>query len=179
MKTTDGEELLWSQRLESRLWWEDEKRLAIVGIIYGRMPSLKNSRKIVRVGRGPFKRSLVIKSDDARQYEERVRLAVLVSNLKGVPIAGATSQEDLKNDVPRIAFDAVIYQESFARDLDIDLLRDCLEPYIYENDRAISSCSLVREIDKENPRVVFRISHYRGLRHYEPKDGSSPDLAKP
>ena len=113
----------------------------ISGVIHGSLANKSNSRKIVTV-RG---RPMIIKSKEAREYEEKFRIAVLGS------ACGTVEGE-------KLYLKATVYQENMRRDLDVELLPDLLQKNgVIRNDRQIWEKHYVRQLDKLNPRVEFEI----------------------
>ena len=107
-------------------------------IIYGEPVSMKNSRKIVRFGNRPG----LIKSDAARAYERDVIIQV------------RTLPRLLEGD---LAVTAHVYYKTRRKDLDIELLFDCLQGRIYQNDRQIKEKHIYWHLDKKSPRVEIEI----------------------
>jgi hypothetical protein len=94
------------------------------------------------------KRPLVIKSPEARKYEQQFQdtCEACASELGRLP------------DGAKFYFRAVVFQQNLVRDLDCELLPDLLQKNnLIGNDRAIWRKEYERKIDKENPRVEFEI----------------------
>ena len=106
--------------------------------IYGEPVSMKNSRKIVRFGNRPA----LIKSDAGRSYENDV-----IAQVKTLPTL-------LTKDLSVIAH---AYYKTKRKDLDIELLFDCLQGRIYQNDRQIKEKHIYWHLDKKSPRVEIEI----------------------
>lgn len=106
--------------------------------IHGEPCSMKNSREIAKWG----KKTGLRKSDAALAYESDVlkQVRTLPKLLEG-----------------RLSATAHCYYASERKDLDIDLLLDCLQGRIYKNDRQVREKHLYHHIDKENPRVELTI----------------------
>ena len=107
-------------------------------VIYGEPVSMKNSRKIVKFGNRPG----LIKSDEARAYEQEVLWQV------------RTLPKLLEGDLVATAH---VYYKTRRKDLDIELLFDCLQGRIYQNDRQIKEKHLYWHLDKYSPRVEIHI----------------------
>lgn len=94
---------------------------------------------------------MVIKSTEARKYEQQFACAATYSILNGLPVPWE-----------KMAITAVVYQENLRRDLDCELLPDLLQKVgVIQNDRAFWYKNYIRAIDKRNPRVEFRIAKWR------------------
>jgi len=106
--------------------------------VYGEPVSMKNSRKIVKFGNRPA----LIKSDEARAYE-----ADVLKQVRPLPVLLAEE----------LAVIAHVYYRTRRKDLDIELLFDCLQGRIYQNDKQIKEKHLFWHLDKENPRVEIEI----------------------
>ena len=111
-------------------------------IIYGEPCSMKNSREIARWGNKTGLR----KSDAALVYESDVlkQVRTLPKLLEG-----------------RLSATAHCYYASERKDLDIDLLLDCLQGRIYKNDRQVREKHLYHHIDRANPRVEIEIRNIK------------------
>ena len=122
--------------------------------IIGELASKSNSRRIVNWGKHPS----IIKSDKALQYEYNS-----ISQLKVQLGSLETFETYIKMDVD-------IYYSSKRPDLDVALLMDVMQRRIdkktgivifrgvYKNDRQIAICNSKKHIDRNNPRVVVRIT---------------------
>ena len=116
-------------------------------IVYGELGSKSNSRKVVRFGN----RTAVIKSDTARQYCKDF-LKQVGANRK--PYEGP------------VKLTAICYYKDMRRDLDIALLQDLLQEgtpknpgaCFIKNDRQIRHIEAIRKVDKDEPRVEFKLS---------------------
>ena len=105
----------------------------------GQLCSKSNSRRIVKFGN----RLASIKSAESLDFVQR--FCALVPKPKE-PYAG-----DLKMEV-------WAYYADRRRDLDVALLQDSMQKAgIIKNDRSIVEIHAYRLIDKESPRVVFRL----------------------
>ncbi len=122
----------------------------IRGVIHGNLPGKANSRKIVKFG-GILR---VIKSDEARDWEERFQAAVAFSarNLHTIP---------WKKGIP-LQLTAEVYYDSMRQDLEVELLKDALQRAgVIENDRYIFKVMATRRVDKNNPRVEFALTKFK------------------
>ena len=106
--------------------------------IYGEPVSMKNSRKIVKFGNRPG----LIKSDAARAYEDDV-----ITQVRTLP-------KLFEGDLVATAH---VYYKTRRKDLDIELLFDCLQGRIYQNDRQIKEKHIYWHLDKKSPRVEIEI----------------------
>ena len=106
--------------------------------IYGEPVSMKNSRKIVKFGNRPG----LIKSDAARAYENDV-----IAQVRTLP-------KLFEGDLVTTAH---VYYKTRRKDLDIELLFDCLQGRIYQNDRQIKEKHIYWHLDKKSPRVEIEI----------------------
>ncbi len=114
--------------------------------IFGQLPSLKNSRRIMR--RGPNK-LMVIKSVDAMQYEQAFLMAI--PQKMRVGYGGPVSLR------------ARIYYQSRRSDLSVELLYDLIaKAGIILNDRQVHHCECWKGLSKESPRVHFTVSKWGG-----------------
>jgi Holliday junction resolvase RusA-like endonuclease len=135
-----------------RLWIGNDG--ALRGVVHGALPSKANSRKVATVGPKHARRTLFIKSQEARDYDDQFRVAVQSSNLGNA----------LPFDAAALEIDVTVYQDSLRRDLDIELLCDCLQRSgVITNDRKFWRKVSERKIDKQNPRVEFFIRKRKGL----------------
>ena len=107
--------------------------------ISGQPYSKANSRKLVTIGGKPR----FIKSAPARRYvtEFQSQCPQLKELLEG----------DLEVEIS-------IFYASRRPDLDPSLILDCMESYIYKNDRAVKRQFLYWGLDKENPRAEIRVT---------------------
>ena len=127
------------------MWWEPSGGF-IEGLVHGPLPSKANSRKIVTFGKGAGARPALIKSNEARKFEAHFQVVALASRLKAVPLDG------------KLWLEVVVYQENMRRDLECELLKDCLQRSgVVKNDRSFWRVGQERRIDKANPRVEFRL----------------------
>ena len=118
---------------------KDIKDREISFVIQGQPYSKANSRKLVTIGGKPR----FIKSAAARRYVTDFR--VQCPKLK----------ELFEGDVE---VEVVIYYASRRPDLDPSLIFDCMEKYIYKNDRQVKRQILYWGLDKNNPRAEIRVT---------------------
>ena len=117
----------------------ETKDREICFVIQGQPYSKANSRKLVTIGGKPR----FIKSASARRYvtDFQAQCPRLEELLEG----------DLQVEV-------VIYYASRRPDLDPSLIFDCMEKYIYRNDRQVKRQILYWGLDKNNPRAEIRVT---------------------
>ena len=106
--------------------------------INGEPASKANSRKIVLFG----KRPALIKSEKARKYVKQFE-------------AQCEVLDDLF--VGDVGVEMTIYYCTRRPDLDESVILDCMETYIYKNDRQVKEKIIRHGLDKENPRAVIRV----------------------
>jgi Holliday junction resolvase RusA-like endonuclease len=106
--------------------------------IQGEPASKANSRKIVLFG----KRPALIKSEKARKYVKQVE-------------AQCEVLDDLF--VGDVGVEMTIFYCTRRPDLDESVILDCMETYIYKNDRQVKEKIIRHGLDKENPRAVIRV----------------------
>lgn len=106
--------------------------------IHGEPASKANSRKIVLFG----KRPALIKSEKARKYVKQFQ-------------AQCEVLDDLfEGDV---GVEMTIFYCTRRPDLDESVILDCMETYIYKNDRQVKEKIIRHGLDKENPRAEIRV----------------------
>lgn len=106
--------------------------------ILGEPASKANSRKIVMFGARPA----VIKSDKARRYVKQFE-------------AQCEVLDDLfEGDV---GVEITIFYASRRPDLDESVILDCMEGYVYTNDRQVKEKVIRHGLDKENPHADIRV----------------------
>ena len=128
------------------MWWEPGGCGIIQGVVHRPLPSKANSRKIVTFGKGAGARPAIIKSKEAREFETHFNVVALASGLRDVPLDG------------KLWLAVLVYQKDMRRDLECELLKDCLQRSgVVKNDRLFWKVSEERRIDKEDPRVEFRL----------------------
>lgn len=110
-------------------------------VVYGEPASKANSRKIVKIKGRPVS----IKSDKARSYEKSFK----------EQMEKLASRQLLEGDVK---IDILIYYKTRRPDLDESLILDCLQGYIYKNDRQVKEKHIYWGIDKDSPRTILRVS---------------------
>lgn len=109
----------------------------------GNLCSKANSRRLVAFGGRPR----VIKSARAMNWLDSASWQL---KRPARPISGP------------LALICTVYYDSMRPDLDISLLMDFLQKQgVYENDRQVWHIEATRTIDKENPRVVFRLDEFQ------------------
>ena len=54
----------------------------------------------------------------------------------------------------------MIYYASRRPDLDESPILDCMQDYVYYNDRQVKEKHIYWGLDKENPRTIIRVSTY-------------------
>lgn len=115
--------------------------------IYGDLMSKSNSR-IMTSFRG---RPRLIKKPKALKYEADA-IVQIQSRL-----GRSRTLEDMFTEP--VVLDATIYYSSKRPDLDVSLLMDVLEKSgVYKNDRQVYQINARKRFDKENPRVIVKIS---------------------
>lgn len=98
----------------------------------------------------------IVKSEEALAYEKAVVKAAKLARLNELKLDG------------QLALDVVVYQENLRRDLDVELLCDCLqEAGVIKNDRSLWQKFAWRRVDREIPRVEFRIRTLNGPVHVQ------------
>ena len=110
--------------------------------IYGEPASKANSRKLVMI-KG---RMIPIKSQKALNYVKEFQ--------KQIPKVSPLTEEYVKVEM-------MIYYASRRPDLDESLILDCMQDYVYYNDRQVKEKHIYWGLDKENPRKSIRGSEYR------------------
>tara|TARA_R110002020_G_scaffold264276_1_gene479005 strand:- start:2111 stop:2488 length:378 start_codon:yes stop_codon:yes gene_type:complete len=108
------------------------------GIIYGEPASKANSRKIVMFG----KRPAVIKSQKARDYVKNFE--------KQCPKLDTLVTEDLSVEI-------TIFYGSRRPDLDESVILDCMQGFIYKNDRQVKKKIINWALDRDNPRSKIKV----------------------
>lgn len=107
-------------------------------VVYGEPASKANSRQLVHLnGRPAF-----IKSAKARGYERDFQLQC------------KRLDELLEGD---LVVHIKIYYASRRPDLDESVILDCMQGFIYENDRQVKEKHIYHALDKENPRAEIRV----------------------
>lgn len=107
-------------------------------VVLGEPASKANSRQLVRLnGRPAF-----IKSKKARDYVNAFQLQCK----RAAPL--------LEGD---LAVSIKIYYASRRPDLDESVILDCMQGFIYENDRQVKEKHIYHALDKANPRAEIRV----------------------
>lgn len=106
--------------------------------VYGQPHSKANSRKLVTIGGKPR----FIKSAPARRYvtDFQAQCPRLEELLEG----------DLEVEI-------IIFYETRRPDLDPSLILDCMEGFVYKNDRQVKRQILYWALDKNNSRAEIRV----------------------
>ena len=110
--------------------------------IYGEPASKANSRKLVMI-KG---RMIPIKSQKALNYVKEFQ--------KQIPKISPLTEDHVKVEM-------MIYYASRRPDLDESLILDCMQDYVYYNDRQVKEKHIYWGLDKENPRTIIRVSEFR------------------
>ena len=108
------------------------------GIIYGEPASKANSRKIVMFG----KRPAIIKSQKARDYVKNFE--------KQCPKLDTLVTDDLVVEI-------TIFYGSRRPDLDESVILDCMQGFIYKNDRQVKKKIINLGLDRDNPRSEIKV----------------------
>ena len=108
------------------------------GIIYGEPASKANSRKIVMFG----KRPAIIKSQKARDYVKTFE--------KQCPKLDTLVTDDLVVEI-------TIFYGSRRPDLDESVILDCMQGFIYKNDRQVKKKIINWGLDRDNPRSEIKV----------------------
>ena len=109
--------------------------------IEGEPASKANSRKLVMI-KG---RMIPIKSQKALDYVKAFQ--------KQIPKIDPLTEEYVKVEM-------MIYYASRRPDLDESLILDCMQNYVYYNDRQVKEKHIYWGLDKENPRTIIRVSEF-------------------
>ena len=109
------------------------------GIIYGEPASKANSRKIVMFG----KRPAIIKSQKARDYVKNFE--------KQCPKLDTLVTDDLVVEI-------TIFYGSRRPDLDESVILDCMQGFIYKNDRQVKKKIINWGRDRDNARSEIKVS---------------------
>ena len=105
------------------------------GTILGNLVSMKNSRRIVRFGSRPG----MVKSKDALAWEKSAKTQLAF--LRARPLLEGP-----------LEIQVTVYFRSRRSDLDIELLKDVLQGYVYANDAQIIRMEAEKLLDVSNPR---------------------------
>ena len=108
-------------------------------IIHGEPASKANSRKLVTIkGRPAF-----IKSDKARKYVKQFE--------EQCPKMGDSMFLD------DVEVEMTVFYASRRPDLDESVILDCMQGFIYKNDRQVKRKIITWGLDKENPRSEITV----------------------
>ena len=108
-------------------------------IIHGEPASKSNSRKLVTIkGRPAF-----IKSDKARKYVKQFE--------EQCPQMGDSMFID------DVEVEMTVFYASRRPDLDESVILDCMQGFIYKNDRQVKRKIITWGLDKENPRSEITV----------------------
>jgi len=110
--------------------------------IEGEPASKANQRKLVSI-KG---RMVPIKSKKALDYVKEFQ--------KQIPKIDPLTEDYVKVEM-------MIYYASRRPDLDESLILDCMQNYVYYNDRQVKEKHIYWGLDKERPRTIIRVSEYR------------------
>ena len=110
--------------------------------IEGEPASKANSRKLVMI-KG---RMVPIKSQKALDYVKAFQ--------KQIPKIDPLTEDYVKVEM-------MIYYASRRPDLDESLILDCMQNYVYYNDRQVKEKHIYWGLDKLNPRTIIRVSEFR------------------
>ena len=110
--------------------------------IEGEPASKANQRKLVLI-KG---RMVPIKSKKALDYVKEFQ--------KQIPKIDPLTEDYVKVEM-------MIYYASRRPDLDESLILDCMQNYVYYNDRQVKEKHIYWGLDKERPRTIIRVSEYR------------------
>lgn len=114
----------------------------IIFTIEGEPASKANQRKLVLI-KG---RMVPIKSKKALDYVKEFQ--------KQIPKIDPLTEDYVKVEM-------MIYYASRRPDLDESLILDCMQNYVYYNDRQVKEKHIYWGLDKERPRTIIRVSEYR------------------
>lgn len=107
-------------------------------VVYGEPASKSNSRQLVHLNGKPA----FIKSSKARAYERDFQLQC------------KRLDELLQGD---LVVHIKIYYASRRPDLDESVILDCMQGFVYENDRQVKEKHIYHALDKVNPRAEIRV----------------------
>jgi len=114
------------------------------GTIIGEPASKSNSRRIISRG----KNSRIIKSKKALDYSSSMeqQLSILCKDV------------DMLEGLLSIYFD--VWYASRRPDLDVELLKDVMQGWVYKNDRQVREQHARWHLDTEAPRCLIRVLMY-------------------
>ena len=114
----------------------------IIFTIDGEPASKANQRKLVLI-KG---RMVPIKSKKALDYVKEFQ--------RQIPKIDPLTEDYVKVEM-------MIYYASRRPDLDESLILDCMQNYVYYNDRQVKEKHIYWGLDKERPRTIIRVAEYR------------------
>ena len=114
----------------------------IIFTIEGEPASKANQRKLVLI-KG---RMVPIKSKKALDYVKEFQ--------RQIPKIDPLTEDYVKVEM-------MSYYASRRPDLDESLILDCMQNYVYYNDRQVKEKHIYWGLDKERPRTIIRVSEYR------------------
>jgi|TARA_R110000824_G_scaffold349988_2_gene536920 Holliday junction resolvase RusA-like endonuclease len=106
--------------------------------IYGQPCSKANSRRLVKFGNKPA----FIKSEKALTYEKDFK-------------SQCPQREDLFEENVKVTI--TIYYQSRRPDLDESVILDCMQGFIYKNDRQVKEKHIYWGLDALNPRSDIEV----------------------
>jgi len=116
-------------------------------VVFGNLPRKSNSRRIFKNRRTGC--PIIVKSQEALNYERS-----FASQVAGVP-RGTFGEKD------GLSLTAHIFYSSRRPDLSDELICDLLEKTgIIHNDRQIVHKTLIKGLDRDNPRVEVEVREY-------------------
>jgi len=113
----------------------------IIFTIKGEPCSKANQRQLVKIKN----RIVPIKSKKALNYVKIFQ--------EQIPKIDPLTEDYVKVEM-------MIYYASRRPDLDESLILDCMQNYVYYNDRQVKEKHIYWGLDKENPRTIIRVSKY-------------------
>jgi Holliday junction resolvase RusA-like endonuclease len=106
--------------------------------ILGEPASKANSR---RIGRNPRTRKMMSRKSEKAEIQTETA-QIQLAFLRARPL--------LKG---RLKATATVYYRTERPDLDIEILFDTMQGYVYQNDRQVREKHLTHAIDRDNPRI--------------------------
>ena len=129
---------------------------------------MKNSLSIKNPQKTNFNVTFTVLGEPASKANQRKLV-----NIKGriVPIKSQKALNYVKTfqqQIPKleppteeyVRVEMMIYYASRRPDLDESLILDCMQDYVYYNDRQVKEKHIYWGLDKENPRTIIRGSAY-------------------